>query len=231
MKPRDLKSPLSGNKKEVLIQDRVWYVPFNSEMTSFQFPGWVHESTFSVDRPVYVEYCSGNGAWIAAKAIQHPEINWVAVEKRFERARKIWSKIKNHGLDNLLVLSGEGFQATHLYFPSGSVQEAFVNFPDPWPKRRHGKHRIIQTRFIQEIERILKPQGSLTLVTDDIDTSLQMINTLQKSQLLESVHPDTYYVTDWPGYGTSYFEDLWREKGKEIRYHSFKKNSGKSGNQ
>lgn len=139
------------------------------------------------------------------------------------RARKIWSKIKNYELDNLFVICGEGFLATRHYFPSDSVQEVFINFPDPWPKRRHANFRIVQTPFIREMQRILKQDGLLTMVTDDKDYSAAMIKVLLDCDGFDSVYPSPYFVTDNEDYGTSYFEDLWRQKGKEIYYHQFKK--------
>jgi tRNA (guanine-N7-)-methyltransferase len=224
MKPEDLKSPFTWGQRRILIEDRIWYVPDQFEdYASFSFPGWEHLQVFDVKRPICIEYCSGNGAWIAAKALAHPEYNWVAIDRKFVRVRKIWSKIKNFSLDNLLVACGEGYRMTHQYFPSSSVQAAYINFPDPWPKRRHFKNRLVQIPFIEEIHRILQKDGVLTMVTDDPFCSKYMIETLQRVVGFQSVYRDPYYVIDYPSYGTSYFEDLWRQKGKTIRYHAFRK--------
>lgn len=224
MKPHDLKSPFTWNQRHVTIHDRVWYVPGKyNDFQSFSFPGWEHPNLFGRNAPICIEYCSGNGAWIAAKAQSEPETNWVAVEMKFERVRKIWSKIKNHQLNNLLVVCGEGFKVTHHYFPSSSVKAVYINFPDPWPKRRHGKHRIVQPSFMSEIHRVLEPKGSVTLATDDESYSRSMIDVLMKVPGFQSELPAPYYTHDFPDYGTSYFEDLWREKGKSIHYHLFSK--------
>jgi tRNA (guanine-N7-)-methyltransferase len=226
MKPEDLKSPFTWEQRRVLIQDRVWYVPDQCEdtdYTGFSFPGWANRQLFDQERPICIEYCSGNGAWIAAKARVHAEYNWVAIERKFDRVRKIWSKIKNFELPNLLAICGEGYRITHYYLPSSTVRSVFINFPDPWPKKRHAKHRIIQVPFIREVHRILQPGGVLTMVTDDEAYSKIMIEVLHQVAGFESVFPDPYYVTHYPDYGTSYFEDLWRQKGKSIHYHAFRK--------
>lgn len=103
-----------------MIHDRVWYVPERTAAPSdFVFPGWEHPDLFGNGNPVIMEYCSGNGAWIANKAIQNPHLNWVAVERKFERVRKIWSKVKNHGLANLIVICGEAHNATERFFQKG----------------------------------------------------------------------------------------------------------------
>jgi tRNA (guanine-N7-)-methyltransferase len=226
MKPEDLKSPFSWQNRFITIHDRVWYLPEHyKQHDAFTFPGWLHPTTFTEKRPIKVEYCSGNGAWIAAKALQDPHSNWVAIEKQFTRARKIWAKVKNLKLDNLLVVCGEGFKVTNWYFQNQSISDVFINFPDPWPKRRHAKHRIMQPAFIKEMERILQAGGKLTFVTDDHDYSALTIELLFKYPGFESCF-STPYVTDLEEYGTSYFEDFWRNKGKEIRYHQFRKKTG-----
>lgn len=226
MRPEDLKSPFSWKERTIAIHDRIWYVPSHYyDYDSFAFPGWTHPEIFPRENPVKIEYCSGNGAWIAAKAIEEPNVNWVAVDLNFERVRKIWSKVKNHRLENLFIVCGEGYTLTHRYIPSNSVQEVFINFPDPWPKNKHAKNRIVQQPFVQEINRILNPEGTLTLVTDDKDYSSLMIKVMQKSEGFESAYPSPYYVHEHNGYGTSYFEDMWRQQGKQIYYHQFRKGS------
>lgn len=225
MKPNDLKTPFPrGFERRVFIQDRVWYVPEILESTDdFVFPGWDHPDLFGNENPVYIEYCSGNGTWIAERALQNPHINWLAVEIKFPRVRKIWSKLKNYQLKNLVILCGEGLQATHNYFPDRSVSHIFVNFPDPWPKRRHAKNRLIQNSFVDQMDRISVDDGEMTLVTDDPDYSQQMIETVMEHPGFVSSYPEPYYRVEHSDYGSSYFEILWRNQGRVIRYHSFKK--------
>lgn len=227
MKPKNLKHPFPWEKRTVLIQDRVWYVPdFLDNYSFFQFPGWSSSELFANQNPIYVEYCSGNGAWIAQKAMEEPQINWVAIEMKFERVRKIWSKIKNLQLNNLLVICGEGYRVTSNYFPSSCIEKVFINFPDPWPKKRHAKNRIIKPAFMDEIGRILTDNGVITMVTDDPDYSHEMTDTVSSVQGFSSLHQDPCYVTHLEGYGSSYFDQLWRDKGKVIHYHQYRKRHG-----
>lgn len=229
MKPEDLILPFARNEQRIVIHDRMWYVPKlkgheqKNRSNDFHFPGWESAEFFENKNPVYVEYCSGNGSWIASKAVEYPNINWIAVEQKFYRARKIWSKIKNLNLKNLLVICGEGHWVTSQYFPSASISQVFINFPDPWPKSRHAKHRIVQTDFVEETYRILQPSGIFTLVTDDAPYSEWMIEIIGKMTSFESCYPDPFYVTDQSAYGSSYFDQLWREKGRIIRYLQFSK--------
>jgi len=125
-----LKHPFQWDERKVHIEDRVWYVPdYYEKYEEFAFPGW--EYLFSNKLPVRVEYCSGNGTWLSEKAKQFPEYNWIGVEKQFERVRKLWSKLKNLKISNLVALCGEAYTATRYYFPSESVSDIFINFPIP----------------------------------------------------------------------------------------------------
>lgn len=224
MKPEDLKSPFTWNERHVVIKDRIWYVPEQcATYADFVFPGWNHPDLFGNTNPVRVEYCSGNGAWIADKAVNNPGINWVAIERKFERVRKIWSKIKNRKLSNLIIICGEGYNITTRYFQPESISEIFINFPDPWPKNRHAKNRIIQMPFVKETWRTLQPNGKLTFVTDDPAYSEWTIKIVLQDPGFVVGYPEPFYMTEHPDYGTSYFEQLWREKGKCIRYHQFLK--------
>lgn len=224
MKPESLIPPCSKDDQRVIIHDSIWYVPERTKVPSdFIFPGWDHPDLFGNKLPVAIEYCSGNGAWIANKALENPDINWVAVEMKFARVRKIWSKIKNLGLKNLLLVCGEANMATARYFPATSVSQVYINFPDPWPKKRHAKHRLIQPAFADQLSRILKERKSLTFVTDDVPYSEWLIEVMGNHGDFVSAYPDPYYLTEEPNYGTSYFDELWRSKGRSIRYHCFQK--------
>lgn len=218
MRPKHLPLP---EESTIRIHDNVWYIPNNANTELFQFPGW--SSIFNNNKPVHVEYCSGNGLWILQKAIQEPHINWVAVEMKFSRVRKIWSKIKNYSLKNLLVIHGEALQATQSFFPTNSLSGIYVNFPDPWPKRRHWKFRLVAPEFVRAIANCLQPEGKATLVTDHEEYSNVMIREFLDCEHFDSEFSPSHYSLHWPDYGTSYFEELWRNQGGSIRYHVFRK--------
>lgn len=222
MKPNDLTPPCSREKRSVVIHDRVWYVPpVAPSLNEFVFPGWSHSDLFGNDNPVHIEYCSGNGAWIAEKALANPSVNWLAVERKFARVKKLWSKIKNLNLKNMIVMCGEGYQATKRYLPDQSVQDISINFPDPWPKARHAKNRLIQSEFIDEMWRILGRDGTLMFVTDDLNHSEWFIKKMGAHSGFASVHPSPFYITEQPEYGSSFFDELWRSQGRSIYYHKF----------
>src|ERR1700731_3962169 len=138
MKPKDLKRLFTFEERRPLLADQVFYVPYYYEAyENYALPPLCN--LFGNEYPICVEYCSGNGDWILERAKLNPEKNWIAVEKRFDRVQKIWSKLKNRGISNLFVVCGEAFTFTRFYLLNGAIEEVYINFPDPWPKHCHTK--------------------------------------------------------------------------------------------
>lgn len=212
----ELKFPYSFEERRLLIQDGIFYLPNHfHDFTSFSFSGW--GKIFKNDHPIIIEYCSGNGQWISQKAIEHPQFNWIAVEKQFDRAKKIWLNKKTHNIENLFIICGEGNTFTHQFIESNTIDEVYINFPDPWPKTKHAKHRIMSEIFKNQLHRILKNSGKVVIATDDLpylNKSLALMNSaFFLKDLIEN--PSTY--------GNSYFSTLWQSKGRKIYYAEFSK--------
>ncbi len=212
--------PFSYEERRPVLLEQFLYIP-----ALYDHGGWVPvpwRTLFANDNPVSLEYCSGNGQWIAKRAKQHPERNWVAVEKRFDRSKQIWKWAMRENLKNLYIVCSEGALFSKHYAPRNALDEVYVNFPDPWPKLRHAKHRIIQRSFVEVLEPLLKPQAIVTLATDHPEYAQQMIRTFRGSPGWESLHPEPYYLPEWPNYGESFFETLWRERKCNFHYMQFK---------
>lgn len=222
MKPQDLKFPFAWEKRQPLIVDNIFFIPkFYDRHEEWVFPSWSDSQLFNREAPVQIEYCSGNGAWIIEKAKAYPEMNWVAVEKRFDRVQKIWSKMKNNGLCNLFIVCGEALCFTTHYVPEDSFESIYINFPDPWPKGRHAKHRLLQEDFITELARVSKKDA--IIVTDHKDYADRIGKIFLNHPSWIPAFPSPYFITEWEGYGTSYFDTLWRLKGMTIHYLQFLK--------
>ena len=222
MRPKNLKFPFSWDSRAPLFLDGVLYVPQCYEQHDL-WPKEKLKDQLSLFDSVAIEYCSGNGTWIAEKAIQQPLVLWIAVEKRFDRIQKIWAKKHNLALSNLLVVCGEALVFTKHYLQSNVIDQIFINFPDPWPKARHAKKRVVQGEFVQEITRVSKKGGEAVFVTDDEPYSIQMTAEMLKKREWTSFFSSPFYETEWPEYGTSFFDSLWKEQGKEVRYMKYKK--------
>jgi tRNA (guanine-N7-)-methyltransferase len=124
--------------------------------------------------PVEVELGSGDGSFLAAYASRHPERNFLGVERLLGRLRKIDRKGLRAGLTNLRLISIEASYLLEYLLPAGSISALHVYFPDPWPKRKHRKHRLVNDRFSELAWKVLVPGGTVYLRTDDPDYFAQM---------------------------------------------------------
>jgi len=211
----------------ITIQSNVFFLQVSSterSLEEFIFPGWSAPEIFGNDNPVKVEYCSGNGAWIAHKAESNPHINWVGVEYKFSRVQQIYGHMRRKNLQNLFLINGEAFEATLAYFPDSSISGVYINFPDPWPKRRHAKNRLVSDHFTVQLARIMKPEAQVLFVTDNAEYSEWALDIFKRMEnRFEPCYPHPHFIVDLPDYGNSFFDTLWREKGMTIRYHQFKR--------
>jgi tRNA (guanine-N7-)-methyltransferase len=222
VKPKDL--PIFGtwDEREPELRDKVLYIPtYFDRHDKGLLPSL--SSIFETDAPFNIEFCSGNGEWVAKMAAENPHIYWIAVERKFERVRKIWSKMKNASLNNLLIVWGTAEDFIDHYLPESKISQIFINFPDPWPKLRHAKHRLIKEPFIERMAAICRPGGSALIVTDDTAYSHQVISVIGDSDKWKMSFPEPHFVESYENYGSSYFNRLWLEKGKTIRYMKFER--------
>jgi tRNA (guanine-N7-)-methyltransferase len=124
-------------------------------------------AAFSRSAPLEVDAGCGEGSFLAALAAQHPEHNFLGIERLLGRVRKTCRRVANRQLDNVRVLRLETTYAVKYLLPAGSVAVFHVAFPDPWPKRKHWRRRLINDPFLDTVHTLLAPGGELRLTTDD----------------------------------------------------------------
>ncbi len=214
MRPKDLKAPFDFKEKEriPLIQEGVFYIPsYAQDGQTFVFPSL--KTLFKNSYPIYIECCSGNGEWAIEKAQTYPQINWITIEMRFNRVRKIYSKRFNLQIKNLFIVCGRAEIFIKKYLLSNCIDAFYVNFPDPWPKRKHEKYRLIQKPFIQELSRVMKPRKIFHLVSDAFQYIKQIEKEMGEIQNFKKWDIEKPFGNH---YGNSYFERLWLSKKRKI---------------
>ncbi|MCX8157824.1 MAG: tRNA (guanosine(46)-N7)-methyltransferase TrmB [Verrucomicrobiae bacterium] len=122
---------------------------------------------FLTPQPVEVELGSGDGSFLAHYARLHPDRNFLGVERLLGRARKLERKALRAGLTNLRIIRLEAGYLTEYLLPAGTVTVFHIYFPDPWPKKKHHKNRLINARFVRLLGQALQPGGRVHLRTDD----------------------------------------------------------------
>lgn len=121
---------------------------------------------FGNDRPVVLEIGSGKGRFLISAATAQPEVNFIGIEKSLHYHRLIRDRVTKRGLRNIRLINHDAFLVLRDMLPDASIAEIHIYFPDPWPRKREQKRRIIRAEVLKEIERVLVPGGSGIYVTD-----------------------------------------------------------------
>ena len=130
---------------------------------------------FTTEQPLELELGSGDGSFTLQYALANPRQNIVALERLLGRITKLDRKGHRAGLKNLRLLRAEAAYVIKYLLPPGTLDAIHVYFPDPWPKKRHHKNRLISEPFPHLSKRLLKAGGVVYLRTDDIDYFEQML--------------------------------------------------------
>ncbi len=139
---------------------------------------------FDPPRPVWLEIGFGGGEHLAWQAGAHPEVGLIGCEPFIEGVAKLVSVIEAERLDNVRIAVDDARLLLEA-LPDRSLERIFVLFPDPWPKARHHKRRLINRVTAGEFARLLVPGGELRLATDDMSYARAMLLALLPEPRLE----------------------------------------------
>lgn len=149
----------------------------------------VHD-IFSRRQPIEVELGCGDGSFLIEYAMSRPDRNFLAVERLQGRLLKVVRKSKRAGITNVRALRIESAYFLEYLLPAHSVAAVHLYFPDPWPKRRHVRHRIVNERFPRICAQALSEGGRVFLRTDHPEYYATMLETFRASPLfLEESSP------------------------------------------
>lgn len=130
-------------------------------------PGTLDPATLFPDpvEHVWLEIGFGGGEHFTSQAARHPDIGFIGCEPFIEGMAKALGQIEDGGLTNVCLHMDDARPAL-ARLTSASIARIFILFPDPWPKKRQLKRRLIQPAFLDELARLLKPGGQLRFATD-----------------------------------------------------------------
>lgn len=138
--------------------------------------------------PLVVEVGCGMGEAAAAMAAADPGRNLLAVDVHLAGLGRLLRRIEENGLTNVRVAEGDAIELLDHLLPAGSLAEVRVFFPDPWPKSRHAKRRLLQRPFVDLVADRLQPGGRLHVATDWAPYVEQVRDLLRAHPLFELVH-------------------------------------------
>jgi len=177
---------------------------------------------FGNDNALKIEIGSGNGHFLVDVALANKDINYIGIELKFARVCKTISKCIKRNIDNIRIYYGDAIPFIASNITESSVSEFYYNFPDPWPKRKQFKKRIVTPVFLDNIYRIMTDDAIFTFVTDHDEYLNWVVYYVEKDKRFENVF-DPKIVNHLEGYPCTLFEKMWRDMGKTIYYYRFKK--------
>lgn len=147
------------------------------------FTGW-----FGRPAPVLLEIGSGMGETTAQLAKAAPELNYVAVEVYPPGLAQLMMRAETMGIENLRLLRGDAVVLLEEHVEPGSLHAVRIFYPDPWPKKKHHKRRLVDREFVALLATRLAPGGRVHLATDWENYAEQMLDVLTAEPLLANVY-------------------------------------------
>lgn len=146
------------------------------------------ESMFKLFNAVELEIGAGKGRFILDRAKKNPDTLFFAVEIRKKYSEKIFERKKNLGVENLVVINDDIKNAFVNIFKNDSIfDRIFMNFPDPWWKRRHQKRSLASEEMLEKIARVMKKGGEIFIQTDVMSRASAILSLLTDSQFFENI--------------------------------------------
>ena len=172
---------------------------------------------FGNDHPIHIEIGMGKGQFIMTLAKEHPEINYVGIEKYSSVLVRALEKQQELELPNIKFIRMEAENIAEVFAPD-EIARIYLNFSDPWPKDRHAKRRLTSVQFLERYEKILQKDGHLIFKTDNrdlFDFSLEQVEEAEHWILLNHTF-DLHHSEYVEGNVMTEYEQRFVEKGNAI---------------
>lgn len=172
---------------------------------------------------IWLEIGFGGGEHLLEQAIRHPDVLCIGCEPFIDGVAKLVEDIDEHKLENIRILP-EDARLLLEALPDNSLDRVFILFPDPWPKIRHQKRRIVSQQTLDILERVLKPGGELRLATDHVDYAMWMLAQVLEHQGFEwQAERNVDWKTAPSDWVPTRYEQKTRAEGREPVYYLLKK--------
>ena len=170
---------------------------------------------FGNDNPIHIEVGSGKGGFITGMAKLHPEINYIGIDIQKTVLSYALDKVLEADVPNVKLLWVDGDSLTS-YFEDGEIDLLYLNFSDPWPKKRHEKRRLTYKSFLDTYRQILPKGGEIHFKTDNRGLfEYSLVSFSQYGMTLLGVWLDLH-ASDMEGNVKTEYEEKFSNKGQVI---------------
>ena len=173
------------------------------------------QEIFGNDHPIHVEVGSGKGAFITGMAKANPDINYIGIDIQKSVLSYALDKVLEADVPNIKLLWVDGSELTN-YFADGEIDRLYLNFSDPWPKKRHEKRRLTYKSFLDTFKQILPEKGEIHFKTDNRGLfEYSLVSFSQYGMVLKGVWLDLH-ASDFEGNVLTEYEQKFSSKGQVI---------------
>ncbi|WEG13859.1 tRNA (guanosine(46)-N7)-methyltransferase TrmB [Pullulanibacillus sp. KACC 23026] len=173
------------------------------------------QKVFPVEQPLHIEVGMGKGQFITGMAKKHPDVNFIGMEFQGSVLVEALDKLLETPLENVRLLHNNAKDLAE-YFAEGEVEVIYLNFSDPWPKKRHEKRRLTYSSFLETYKTLLSKEGHIELKTDNqglFEYSLESFS--DHGFIIRNVSLDLHGTGDLSIVKTEY-EEKFSNKGQRI---------------
>lgn len=173
-------------------------------------------------RPLVVDVGFGRGEFLMALAEKDEATDFLGIELSYKRVTKMARRLARTPLENVRLCEGPAQDVVARGLADGCVDTFWMNFPDPWPKKRHAARRMLQPGFVRELARALAPGGTLQVATDHVDYAEWIDGVLAaESQLCNAL--DSAWCAEVEGRPRTGYELEWRAEGRPLHFFTYRR--------
>lgn len=180
------------------------------------------ENLFGNKNPIDCEIGFGNGEFLVKKSELHQDRNFFGIDYSKESFRRAKKKIEKSKRNNIRLVCLEAKAAFIVLIPERSLSHIYLNFPDPWPKKKHYKNRLLDREFLKIASSCSTDKGKIIVATDDPFYRDFILEEIAAVHLWESLFQKGW-TDELSDHFTTKYEKKWKNQGKEIYYMMFQK--------
>jgi len=179
-------------------------------------PDWQFQ--FGNTNPIKLEIGFGMGNFLIEMAAKEPASNFIGIDFYHKGIRKLMARIKKLQLENIRVVYGDIRSKISILFKDKELNTIYINFPDPWPKKRHIKRRLIKPEFIKQLAQKLNFEGIIYLATDSENYAHEMLEYFNAETLFQNIESQKGFLKERIDLPKTKYEKNFINAGEKIFY-------------
>lgn len=210
------------------LRPKPWARPELEACGFFQATPPVHRGQwhhlFKKKQPLHIELGCGKGTFIAELASRHPETNYLAIDLidavlgLTKRNIQAAYADKNQAIDNVQIMSWDIERIDMILAPEDGVERIYINFCNPWPRRRFHKKRLTHTKQLEKYKKLLAENGEIYFKTDSDDLFRDSVKYFESSGFTITTLINDLHASDYPDNIETEHERMFSDQGIKIKF-------------